>query len=91
MPRAAASASIARPQAATRAGFFCVPGGGMSSTARLRFLLEHQCTIVFATPTYALHLAELAAKNGVTPAAISLLLVHLKKRRGKGASIGELS
>jgi phenylacetate-CoA ligase len=51
--------------AATRAGFLCLAGGGMTSTARLRFLLEHQCTIVFATPTYALHLAELAAKEGI--------------------------
>jgi phenylacetate-CoA ligase len=31
----------------------------------LRFLLEHACTVVFATPTYALHLAELAAKEGI--------------------------
>ena len=52
-------------EAATRAGFRCVPGGGMTSTARLRFLLEHEFTVVFATPTYALHLAELAAKEGI--------------------------
>jgi phenylacetate-CoA ligase len=52
-------------EAATRAGFLCIPGGGMTSTARLRFLLEHACTVVFATPTYALHLAELAAKEGI--------------------------
>jgi phenylacetate-CoA ligase len=51
--------------AASRAGFLCIAGGGMTSTARLRFLLEHGCTIVFATPTYALHLAELAAKEGI--------------------------
>jgi phenylacetate-CoA ligase len=51
--------------AATRAGFLCLAGGGMTSTARLRFLLEHECTVVFATPTYALHLAELAAKEGI--------------------------
>lgn len=52
-------------ESATRAGHFCVPGGGMTSTARLRFLVEHRSTIVFATPTYALHLAELAAKEGI--------------------------
>jgi phenylacetate-CoA ligase len=56
-------------EAATRAGFLCIPGGGMTSTARLRFLVEHGCTIVFATPTYALHLAELAAKEGIDLAA----------------------
>jgi phenylacetate-CoA ligase len=52
-------------EAATRAGYLCIPGGGMTSTARLRFLVEHGCTVVFATPTYALHLAELAAKEGI--------------------------
>jgi phenylacetate-CoA ligase len=52
-------------EAATRAGFLCLPGGGMSSTARLRFLAEHGATVVFATPTYALHMAELAAKEGI--------------------------
>jgi phenylacetate-CoA ligase len=52
-------------EASTRAGYLCIPGGGMTSTARLRFLIEHGCTVVFATPTYALHLAELAAKEGI--------------------------
>ncbi len=52
-------------EAASRAGHLCIAGGGMSSTARLRFLLEHACTVIFATPTYALHLAELAAKEGI--------------------------
>jgi phenylacetate-CoA ligase len=52
-------------EAATRAGFLCIPGGGMTSTARLHFLVEHECTIVFATPTYALHLAELAARERI--------------------------
>lgn len=52
-------------EAATRVGHLCIAGGGMTSTARLRCLLEHGCTIVFATPTYALHLAELAEKEGI--------------------------
>lgn len=52
-------------EAASRFGLLCLPGGGMSSTARLRFLVEHQATVVCATPTYALHLAELAKKEGI--------------------------
>ncbi len=52
-------------EAATRSGFLCLPGGGMSSTARLQFLLEHAATVVCCTPTYALHLAELASKEGI--------------------------
>lgn len=58
--------------AASRAGYLCLAGGGMTSTARIRFLLEHNCTIVFATPTYALHLAELAAKEGIDLASSSV-------------------
>lgn len=56
-------------EAAARSGYRCLAGGGMSSTARLRFLAEHGCTVVFATPTYALHLAEVAAREGLDLAA----------------------
>lgn len=62
-------------EAAARSGFLCLAGGGMSSTARLRFLVEHAATVVFATPTYALHLAELAAKEGIDLRASSVRAV----------------
>lgn len=52
-------------EAAARAGHLVLPGGGLTSTARLQFLLEHKVTIVCCTPTYALHLAELAAQEGI--------------------------
>jgi phenylacetate-CoA ligase len=52
-------------EAAARAGYLVLPGGGLTSTARLRFLLEHKATIVCCTPTYALHLAELAAEEEI--------------------------
>ena len=52
-------------EAASQAGFLCIPGGGMTSTARLRMLMDHEATVVCCTPTYALHLAELAAKEGI--------------------------
>src|SRR5205807_3327616 len=51
--------------AASRLGFLCLPGGGMSSAARLRFLLENQATVVLCTPTYALRLAEVANQQGI--------------------------
>jgi phenylacetate-CoA ligase len=54
--------------AAARSGFLSVPGGGMSSSARLRCLIDHGCTVLFATPTYALHLAEVAAKENIDTA-----------------------
>src|SRR5205814_6176406 len=33
-------------ESAAREGYLVLPGGGLTSTARLRFLLEHQATIV---------------------------------------------
>ncbi len=62
-------------EAASRFGSLVVPGGGMTSTARLRFLLEQEATVVFATPTYALHLAELAAKEGINLAGSSVRMI----------------
>ena len=47
-------------EAATRLGALCLPGGGLSSTARLRMILDHGATVLCCTPTYALHLAEVA-------------------------------
>lgn len=62
-------------EAASRLGALVMPGGGMTSTARLRFLVEQETTVVFATPTYALHLAELAAKEGIDLAASSVRML----------------
>jgi phenylacetate-CoA ligase len=52
-------------EAASRAGQFCVPGGGMSSGARLRLLLDNEMTVLFCTPTYALRLAEVGREEGI--------------------------
>jgi len=64
-------------EAAAGAGYLCLPGGGLSSTARLRFLLDHRATVICCTPTYALHLAELAAAEGLDLAesAVRMLIV----------------
>jgi phenylacetate-CoA ligase len=62
-------------EAAARAGYLVLPGGGLTSTARLRFLLEHKATVVCCTPTYALHLAELAAQEKLDLAGSSVRLV----------------
>jgi phenylacetate-CoA ligase len=62
-------------EAASREGFLCIPGGGMTSTARLRFLIDHDATVVCCTPTYALHLAELASREGIDLAGSSVRAV----------------
>ncbi len=53
-------------EAATRLGCLCLPGGGLSSVARLRLLLDHQATVLLCTPTYALRLAEVARAEGIS-------------------------
>ncbi len=45
---------------AQRLGNLCLPSGGMTTAARLRFLLDNQATVVCCTPTYALRMAEAA-------------------------------
>ncbi len=64
-------------EGAARAGFRVLSGGGMTSTARLRFLTQHAATVVFATPTYAYHLTEVAEREGIRLAdsAVRLLIL----------------
>lgn len=49
----------------SRRGNLCLAMGGLSSEIRLRQIIDHQCTVVCCTPTYALRLAEVARKEGL--------------------------
>lgn len=51
--------------AATDRGAMVVPAGGMSSLGRLDLIRTVDATAVFCTPSYALHLAEVAADNQI--------------------------
>ena len=51
--------------AAARMGCLAIAGGGMPSTTRLRTLLDNEVTALCTTPTYALHLAEVAAEEKI--------------------------
>ena len=46
-------------------GAMCISGGGMNSEQRLAAILDNCCTVVVCTPTYALHLAEIASRNQI--------------------------
>lgn len=59
-------------EAATQLGLLCLPGGGMSSSARLRMIQDNTVTTVCCTPTYAMHLAEVAGKEGIDLAGSSV-------------------
>jgi phenylacetate-CoA ligase len=42
-----------------------IPGGGMSSYQRVNAILTHEVTVLVCTPTYALHLAEVAEEQNI--------------------------
>jgi len=46
-------------------GAKAVPTGAMSTLARLELLLPIQATVLFCTPSYALHMAEVAHANNI--------------------------
>jgi len=64
-------------ESATRSGLFSLPGGGMAGTARLRHLREHRINVVCCTPTYALHLAQIAREEqfDLPSAGVRLVIV----------------
>ncbi len=51
--------------AACARGCLVVPGGGLNTLARLELLRSSRATAIFCTPSYALHLAEVAADNQI--------------------------
>ncbi|TWT86097.1 Phenylacetate-coenzyme A ligase [Neorhodopirellula pilleata] len=46
-------------------GALVVPGGGLSTLARLKLLADQRCTVLCCTPTYALHMASVAKEHGI--------------------------
>jgi len=50
---------------ARHVGALCLSGGGLSSEQRLRMILDNRCSVLVCTPTYALHLAEVAEGLGL--------------------------
>lgn len=63
-------------EAGVKMGCLCIPGGGMSSAARLRTMLDNDVTVLCCTPTYALRLAEVAAEEGIdlAPSKVRIIL-----------------
>jgi phenylacetate-CoA ligase len=52
-------------EAAARIGCLCVPGGGLSTLARIKNILELKVTVLCCTPTYAIHVGDVAAAEGI--------------------------
>ncbi len=64
-------------ESALQVGCLCLPGGGLSSAARLKNIIDQQATVLCCTPTYALHLAEVAKREDIDlrKAAIKTIIV----------------
>ncbi|MCL4177454.1 MAG: AMP-binding protein [Verrucomicrobia bacterium] len=62
-------------EAATRLGCLCLPGGGLTSAARLRMILDNEVTVLCCTPTYAARLAEVAAEESLSLAGTGVRLL----------------
>ena len=52
-------------EAAQNLGMLAIPAGGMGSHQRLQLVVEQQATVLCATPTYAIRLAEAASEQGI--------------------------
>jgi phenylacetate-CoA ligase len=53
-------------------GSLVLPGGGLSSLARIELIRSAQATAVFCTPSYALRLAEVAAQHNINLAQLTV-------------------
>jgi phenylacetate-CoA ligase len=49
--------------AAIARGAMVIPSGGLSTMARLELARSSRCTAIFCTPSYALHMAQVAAQK----------------------------
>lgn len=59
-------------EAAQHIGALAFPGGGMTSHQRARAIVENDVSVLVCTPTYALHLAEVARDEGIDIASCNI-------------------
>ncbi len=54
-----------------------LPAGGMSTLARLHYIVDNDATVVCCTPTYAIRMAEVADEQGIdlTASAVRAIIV----------------
>jgi phenylacetate-CoA ligase len=68
--------------AAAARGCLVVPGGGLGTLARLELLRTCQASAVFCTPSYALHMADVATANQIDVAALNVRKLILSGEPG---------
>ncbi|MSR30196.1 MAG: phenylacetate--CoA ligase family protein [Gemmataceae bacterium] len=69
-------------EAAGQSGYFTLPGGGLSSEARVASIQKHAITVLLCTPSYALKLGEVAEQKGINLRSIPLRKIILAGEPG---------
>ena len=59
-------------ESAARLGCLCLPGGGLSSAARVRMIRDNQSKVLCCTPTYAIRMAEVAAAERIETGSLGV-------------------
>jgi phenylacetate-CoA ligase len=59
-------------EAACQMGCRCLPGGGLSSLARLQAMRDNAVDVLCCTPTYAVHLGRVAAEHQIDLASLAV-------------------
>ncbi len=73
-------------EAAAQLGLRVVPGGGLSSVARLEAMRDNRATVLLCTPSYALRLAEVATAEGFDRGSLAVRTIIVAGE--PGGSIG---
>lgn len=68
--------------AAKALGCLTIPGGGANTLGRLELLRTSQATVLMCTPSYALHLAEVAVSRQIDVAALAVKKIILAGEPG---------
>lgn len=68
--------------AAAARGCLVVPGGGLSSVARLELIRTSGAAVICCTPSYALHLAEVAASRQIDAAKLGVRVLIVSGEPG---------
>jgi phenylacetate-CoA ligase len=59
-------------EAATARGSLVIPGGGLNTLARLELMRSSRATVICCTPSYALHMAEVAEEHQIDAANLDV-------------------
>ncbi|MEZ6110988.1 MAG: phenylacetate--CoA ligase family protein [Pirellulaceae bacterium] len=58
--------------AAVARGALVIPSGGLSTLARLELIRSSRASMIFSTPTYAMHMVEVAQANQIDPRSLGV-------------------